>query len=107
MYCTGLGDAQANADTQAAQAQHQAALDAIAARNAGDMAAYSAAIQRLYDLGIVNAASAMTQDLQTIADTANVGNLFGSVGSLAKWVALGIGGLLLLTYLPRPHRKAA
>lgn len=90
----GQTDSQAAADAATAKAQHAAALAAIAARQSGDQAAYDAAIQQLYELGITNAAQATAQDLQNIADTANKEGLFGGLERTAKWVAIGLVALL-------------
>lgn len=86
--------AQDQADTATARAQHQAALDAYAARQRGDTAAYAAAIQRLYGLGIQNAASASQQDLLAIANSAAGNSTLQNIEALAK-----IGAVLLAVYL--------
>lgn len=90
-----FGDAaQDAADTATAQAQHQAALDAYNARQAGDFAAYSAAVQRLYALGITNAANASQQDLLNLANQVAVGGTLASVEAVAKVVVLIFGAYL-------------
>lgn len=99
---TRLGDAQASADSATYQAQHQAALDAIAARASGDFTAYSAALSRLFSLGITNATAASDADLQTIADEAALNaakaGVTGFVGSLTGGVGVALlvlAGLVL------------
>jgi hypothetical protein len=101
---TRLGDAQQQADAATYQAQHQAALDAIAARQAGDFTAYSAALQHLFSLGITNATAADDAQLQAIANEAAVNaakaGLTGFAGMLTGGIGvvlLGLGGLWLLT----------
>jgi hypothetical protein len=78
-------------------AQHQAALDAIAARQAGDFAAYSAALQRLYSLGITVDQQVTVADLQSIADDASPFSLAGALGTIEKGAL--IAGLALAAAL--------
>lgn len=77
------------------RAIHQAALDAIAARQAGDFAAYAAALRRLYQLGATGDRVATWTEIQQIAsqaDTAILGaGAFGSVRNLAIILAIGVG----------------
>jgi hypothetical protein len=111
---TRLGDAQAQADAATYRAQHQAALDMIAARQAGDFTAYSAAQQRLFTLGITNATDANDADLQAIANeaalnaakagvTGFVGSLTGGLGVVALLLAALAFGPQLLAKARRAH----
>lgn len=82
-------------DTQTAQAQHQAAIDAYNAKQAGDAAGYAAAIQRLYALGYTNAAQMSADDLLDVANSAAPLNFLGSLETLGLW-AVGLLGLIVL-----------
>ena len=95
----GIFTTQEQRDAATAKAQHDAALAAIAARNAGDGAAYSAAINQLYALGIQNATEATNADLQAIADNANRASIFGDLSNIGKYAAIGLGVLLLYPFI--------
>lgn len=106
---TRLGDAQTAQDTATYQAQHQAALDAIAARNAGDFAAYSQALNTLYSLGIQNASAADNTALQQIANEAAANaakvSLTGFVGSLTGGVGVVLA-VFAAAFLLKGRRNA-
>lgn len=79
---------------------HQAALDAIAARQAGDFAAYSAALNRLYTLGVPVNQQATLDDLNQIAADASPFSIANLLGSVEKGAVILVGVVLAILVGP-------
>lgn len=81
-------------DTATAQRQHQLALAAYNAKQTGDFATYSQAIQGLYALGFENVSDADLKAMLDIATTPQT-NPFAFLTTPLILTAVIVGGLLL------------